>query len=135
MEELSATNGAIEKTISNISRKAPTIGGGAAPVSHPSHQNRSSAEQHSLDGELEKHETQHDAPARGSRKEELSRIESEAVYPKGVAVALIMLSLYLAIFLIALVWNLPIMNIQQKLITGSGPDNYRHRYPVHHKPV
>ena len=97
MAELSLTHSAIEKTISNISRKT---NGHAEKAT----ENRSSSEgPQSIDDELEKAETQADEQAKRARKEELSRVESEVVYPNGAKVALIMLSLYLAIFLIALV--------------------------------
>ena len=124
MEELSLTHSAIERTISNLSRKASNIGSEktGADISHkPSnlgteqhvandggeeYEKRSSIDQPSTNDGIEKAETHRDNQ---SKKEDLSRIESEVVYPTGPAVALIMLSLYLAIFLIALVSQLPFL--------------------------
>ena len=132
MAELSLTHSAIEKTISNISRKASNIGSAKEPKA--AQERKSSSSEERVDGDLEKAETQADEAAKRAKKEELSRIESEVIYPKGIAVGLIMLSLYLAIFLIALVWNLfPIVNLRQRLIAGAGSNHHRHRHPFHHQ--
>ena len=66
-----------------------------------------STEQAHSNGVMGRSETHHEDAAQRAKKEDLSRIESEVVYPKGLAIAMIMISLYLAVFLIAIVSEKP----------------------------
>ena len=90
MAELSLTTSAIEKTISN--RSARKEEEADSPLS------ASSAR-----GSLDRHKTQQDEQAANEKHDEaLQRVESEIVYPTGPTLYLIIVSLYLAVFLIAL---------------------------------
>lgn len=89
MAELSLTTSAIEKTISNMSRKEE----------HRDHSSPESSER----GSLDRHKTEQDQQGDNEKRDEaLQRVESEIVYPTGATLYLVMASLYLGVFLIAL---------------------------------
>ena len=79
---------------------------------------------------IEKQETQNEAAAKAAKKEELAKVESELTYPTGLSIALIMISLYLAIFLIAIVSNGFSHGIAIETDSNLGPNHHSYRYSI-----
>jgi hypothetical protein len=60
-------------------------------------------------------------------------IEGQTQYLTGFKLFLILLSLYLAVFLVALVSHLSAPTPSSKLTQNKGPHNNRNRHPAHHR--